>query len=134
MDDLVRWLRAILDAEAEETLAAAEELGPDWFYDDGYVQARRELDLVATGSQDFLEAERGRFIAVHDPARVLREIDAKRGILARYEFACRNAAELNITEQEREQRIGLAAAFGTSVQCIAEVYADRPGFLESWRP
>lgn len=81
MEDLVQWLRAQFDAEAAEAHAAAEELGAEWSYDGHAVIARRESDLVAVGSQDFMEPERGVHIARHDPARVLREVDAKRQLL-----------------------------------------------------
>jgi hypothetical protein len=131
VDDLAQWLRAQLDADAEQARTAAEELGPDWYYDDGFVLARREDDMVATGSQDFLERERGVFIAAHDPARVLREVQAKRGIVARYEFACREAAALDIGEEERETRVASAAAFQLCVLLLAAVYEDRPGFAEA---
>jgi hypothetical protein len=115
-NDLVQWLRAQLDADEEQARAAAEELGGDWYYDDGFVLARREDDMVATGSQDFLEAERGRFIAAHDPARVLREIDAKRRIL-------------DTLHEEGGDRM-----FADIFRLLALPFADRPGYLEEWRP
>lgn len=115
-DDLVLWLRAVLDGEADEARAAAEELGGDWYYDDGFVLARREDDMVATGSQDFLEAERGRFIAAHDPARVLREIDAKRRTLIRCQEAMFAASPM-LVHFARQTLREMALSF-----------SDRPGY------
>lgn len=143
MDDLVQWLRAQLDTDAARAMAAAEELGADWYYDDGFVLARREDGMVATGSQDFLERERGEHIAEWDPARVLCEIDAKRRRL-----------EALLSEGHASLRPGgsteiyCAADYGTGEPCdcgrdkrvsqhlrlLALPYADRPGFREEWRP
>jgi hypothetical protein len=82
MDELVRWLGEQLDTDTVRATTAAEEDGPDWRYDGHAVVTRREGDLVAVGSQDFMGPERGEHIAEWDPARVLREIDAKRKLLA----------------------------------------------------
>lgn len=135
MDDLVQWLRAQYDKEAAEAQAAAEELGADWYYDDGFVLARHEDDMVATGSQDFLERERGEFIARHDPARVLRDIDAKRQLLDLHGAtpgyvggddddapACRVCGDLTVSFPCRTLRL------------LALPYADKPGYRREWAP
>lgn len=142
VEDLVQWLGTQLDEDAARATEAAEELGPEWYYDDGFVLARREDDMVVTGSQDFLEAERGRFIAAHDPARVLREIDVKRQLVKLHGRATLRAG-------------GGAQYFDTTTVCrscepnyqfpelswpcatlrlLALSYADRPGYREEWRP
>lgn len=127
MDDLVQWLRAALDEETGEARAAAEELGPDWYYDDGYVLARREDDMVATGSQDFLEAEPGRFIARHDPARVLREIAAKRQLLDQYDRAMENRR----VHSDDLASAGALLALHGAVKLLALPYEDRPGYTKA---
>jgi hypothetical protein len=145
MEDLVRWLRAQYDAEAEEARAAAEELGPDWYYDDGFVLARREDDMVATGSQDFLERERGVHIAAHDPARVLRDIEAKRRTLARHCAAPVPPGNEWVAEYPYCAAHAYAGPDGSTIypvelkDCpelrdLAAPYADRDGYLDSWRP
>ena len=58
-------------------------------------------------------------ISEHDPARVLREIDAKRQIVDRYAWL-------------REHGDTGGAAW--ILQALALPYADRPGYQESWRP
>ncbi|MER5950217.1 DUF6221 family protein [Streptomyces sp. NPDC001904] len=71
--------------------------------------------------QSYLNAS---FVAAHDPARVLREIDAKREALR---FL---AAELDSTDtpwwyaDKVEKLLKLAAL----------PFADRPGYREEWRP
>ncbi|MEH0574334.1 DUF6221 family protein [Streptomyces sp. B21-108] len=140
MDDLVRWLGEQLDTEAEQAGSAAEELGPDWHYDGQYVRARREDDMVVTGSQDFLEAERGRFIARHDPARVLREIDAKRRIAEIHQvvggFEDEDMTDLGpgCSECGYSAEYGDRGGWCETLRLLAAPYADRPGFRKEWRP
>ncbi|MFE9382410.1 DUF6221 family protein [Streptomyces sp. NPDC007025] len=103
MGDLVAFLRARIDEEAEEARAAAEKAGSgDWRFkdDDDCVSAvdtneraatdaptyAREhwMPLVTEASSyigDTIDNEIGRFIARHDPTRVLAEVAAKRRIL-----------------------------------------------------
>lgn len=138
--DLVQWLTAQLDADAEEARAAAEELGPDWYYDDGFVLARREDDMVATGSQDFLERERGAFIAAHDPARVLREVEAKRRIVEIHRvvggFEDEDMTDLGpgCSECGYSAEYGDRGGWCETLRLLASLYDDRPGCQEEWRP
>ncbi|MFF4834075.1 DUF6221 family protein [Streptomyces sp. NPDC001315] len=155
MDDLLRWLGAILDAEEEQARAATpgpwwhnpgkQWLGPDAFekYDlrqgeefVGYGGPHPFTGAVAsTGPASNMQGMKdAAFIAAHDPARVLQETEAKRGIVARYEFACGEAAVLGISEEERETRVQVAGALQSCVLCFAAIYADRPGYREEWRP
>jgi hypothetical protein len=128
--DFVQWLRDQLDIDAARATAAAEEDGPDWHYDGHAVITRREGDLVAVGSQDFMESERGAFIAAHDPARVLREIEAKRQLVERYERAMENRR----AHPDDLASAGALLALHGAVKLLALPYADRPGYREEWRP
>jgi hypothetical protein len=62
----------------------------------------------------------------------LAEVEAKRGIVARYEFACRDAAAPDISEAERETRVRVAGALQACVFLLAELYPHRPGYREEW--
>ncbi|MEV6803155.1 DUF6221 family protein [Streptomyces sp. NPDC051132] len=105
----------------------------------------------------------GRHVEAHDPARVLREITADRGLLQQYERLLHAharhkvaAAELaaDIEHQERTGRWEGVGSPGTRVAALrreadyltamltvlegwvrakAAVYADRPGYREEWR-
>lgn len=133
VEDLAQWLRAQLDTDVERATTAAEEYGADWYYNDdfGYVLARRERDMVATGSQDFLDRPQGEHIAEWDPARVLREIDAKRKVLAEYEQADRYSRTTWGQSNADQSR---ARTLGKVVRLLASVYSDRPGYREEWAP
>lgn len=69
-------------------------------------------------------------IARHDPARVLREVEAKRAILAEYE------KEARVIEQGHRTgwTEGGQAVRETVLRLHASVYADHPDYDESWRP
>ncbi|WP_262058547.1 DUF6221 family protein [Streptomyces sp. STR69] len=126
--DLVQWLNVQLDIDTARATAAAEEDGPNWHYDGRAVITHRERDLVAVGSQDFIDRERGEHIAEHDPARVLREIDAKRQMLA----AWSRGAPTGVIDVKYAR--GYANALSEAVRVIALSYVGRPGYREEWRP
>ncbi|MFF7485615.1 DUF6221 family protein [Streptomyces luteogriseus] len=151
MDELVGWLRAQLDEDERVARAAADELegpelGGEWRYDGQYVETARERTMVAVGSQDLMEPGCGEHIARHDPARVLREIDAKRQLLDDYETTARIRDEAaarikaagdhpdpkDLDTWDRAQRE--AAIFEGPVKLAASPSSDRPGYREEWRP
>lgn len=77
MDDLVRWLGEQLDEDAAKAQEAAAEFGATWTVNDAMESVRSD-----TGADVLAEPGTPRsFIAGWDPARVLREIDAKRDLL-----------------------------------------------------
>ncbi|MGW9249737.1 DUF6221 family protein [Streptomyces badius] len=129
MDDLVQFLRDRYDEESSEAELAATETGADWQYDSesGYVMGSRDHGMVATGSQDFLESAAGAHIARHDPARVLREVEAKRELLADYErFVAERRRMMGGWDSYPEPSSVLLA--------FAAVYSDHPDYRDDWRP
>ncbi|MET9073859.1 DUF6221 family protein [Streptomyces sp. NPDC004232] len=83
-DQMVTWLRAAMDAAKHRAEEAAADTGSaNWEYQpSGILDAMEPAGfMVATGSQDFLEPERGQFMAANDPAAVLRRIAADRQLL-----------------------------------------------------
>ncbi|WHM30230.1 DUF6221 family protein [Streptomyces sp. BPPL-273] len=133
MDDLVQWLRAQLDADEQIARAA-----------DG------ELSAVFTriGSFDPEMADDERHIMTHQPARVLREIDAKRQVIDSYAVAVERVADRSaeldrlkarrydtlMTEMDLTTAIHQRDTLGGVLRLLALPYADRPGFREEWRP
>lgn len=69
--------------------------------------------------------------SVWDPARVLREIDAKREVLAEYEQADRYSRTTWGQSNADQSR---ARTLGKVVRLLALPFADRPGYQDSWRP
>lgn len=100
VDDLTTFLRKRI---AEDKAIAHECTGPDW-----------QVDL---GDGDNAE-----HVARHDPARVLREADAKLAVLDELDRA--------VLGQPRP----FVDALLFVVQQMGTVYADHPDYRENWRP
>lgn len=137
MDDLMQWLRAQLDEDEQIARAAAD-------YDDG---AAHDVEgppgtwacldeaqwfgpsyrggVIAPRIGQANSRELGAHIAAHDPARVLREIDAKRDLLV---FA------KGIHDHHETFTTGVYARLEKTLRLYALAYKDRPGYREEWRP
>lgn len=114
VEDLVQWLRAQLD-EDERTARACPG--------DGEWEAR---DIAVYGAD--LSPEVRAHMAAHDPARVLREIDAKRQLLDRYEELRAASKEEGLIGDVTEEYQDFL------LRMLAVPYSDRPGFREEWAP
>jgi hypothetical protein len=126
VEDLVQWLRAQLDED--ERIARAATLGPwvqsgigdyGWTVTFGCPGAGVETADTEQGLAD------ASFIAAHNPARVLREIDAKRDLL--------RVAE-GTHEHHETFTAGVASRLEDTLRLFAAAYADRPGYRDEWRP
>lgn len=141
--ELTQWLRAQLDEDeriaqaamwcedAAVWRAASSEYGtptrpggPRWYIEDSME------DGVITTVDPQASADEGvaRHIAEWDPARVLREINAKRRALDHYLAVRQHAA------QGAEPYTLAEGAVAKQIQIMATGYADRPGYREEWRP
>ena len=125
MDDLVRWLGAQLDEDERIARAAS---GRNWLPADGWL-INEDMHLCEVDDAPTLE-----HIAVHDPARVLREIDAKRRIVQALESAEVAVRNTEPGKEPHELMTGAVNSLRAAVRMLAAVYADRPGFREEWRP
>lgn len=117
MDELVQFLRARYAEEAEAARAAADRESDWWWGPDAETAAERH-------------------IARHDPARVLRDIEAKRQLVGVH-----HAELIEVVNADREERSGYwcAECDGETFPCrtlrlLASVYADHPGYRVEWRP
>lgn len=113
MDDLVQFLSDRLNDD-EQTARAA---GDGWY---GYEPEQQ----IA-----FVPPEDSRHIARHDPARVLRDIEAKRQLLDRYAEVASNDID-----EPYEYAYGWANGLGAAVRLLALPYADHPDYRDDWRP
>jgi Family of unknown function (DUF6221) len=111
VSDLAGFLAARLDEiEAAAREAASRPLGDAW--DDG-----TRLTAVA------------RHIARHDPARVLREVEAKRKILRRCE------ARINELDVHPNGLVSPRAVLARQIIAeLAAVFSDHPDYRQEWAP
>jgi hypothetical protein len=126
VEDLVQWLRAQLDEDAR--IARAVTTPGTWRVGSSHGGSTVEGDGWTVGNADELDAAH---IARHDPARVLREIDAKRQVLDWYQ---QRAAVDSRGEDPDDYENVTGSTLETVVQILALPYADRPGYREEWRP
>lgn len=159
MDELLPWLRAVLDEEERLALDAGGS-GPAG----RWVEGEPLGAAVGTESGEAVVFENSpptlgqqRHIAEHDPARVLAEVDAKRRILdwceqQRREVDYPSAEEARPGEAHRAADGHVYAQGGPDVgwvrlreqttraeahkvaQLVALPCSDRPGYRDEWRP
>jgi Family of unknown function (DUF6221) len=116
---LVAFLRARLDEDETAAKQAAGESPAPWAEDYGDLKAA-DGELIVDGvgyggaAWHLYAVEH---IARHDPARVLREVEAKRAILDLYEAAAIHD----------DTSLGVAT-LRTVVKALAAVYRDHPDF------
>ncbi|WP_406365238.1 DUF6221 family protein [Streptomyces sp. NBC_00645] len=129
-DELVSWLEQQLDVD-ERIVQAIEDEEQHWDPGDknlGSAVIGAEYGAaVVVGPYDHLDWSVRQYIAEHDPARVLREIDAKRRILA--EHALNGWVCDTCDNGEVDQTFPCP-----TLRLLALPYADRPGYREEWRP
>jgi len=149
MDDLVRWLGAQLDED--ERIARGADPGP-WKSESLGRHDQSVIKLGAPTSTSMIQfdgsraAANGAHAARHDPARVLREIDAKRKLLDDYVVTARIRDEAaarikaagdhpdseDLETWDRAQRE--AAILEGPVKLAALPCNDRPGYRAEWAP
>lgn len=125
MDDLMRWLGKQLDTDA--TRAETAPPGPWTVTDSGSIVAADGQRVVCSvgGTVDgrvsrWPEGPTVEHVLTHDPAQVLREIDAKRRMIGRID--------------SHATIMGWDEVHGDLLRSLALPYADRPGYKETWRP
>ena len=116
--DLVAFLKARLD-EDEAAANAAWGVEWDWRY---IAQPFGERPSIAHTVH----------IARHDPARVLREVEAKRAMIARYERAA--ALPASVVSFTHGQDDGYAQACADAIRDAAAVWSDHPDYRQEWKP
>ena len=121
-DDLVAFLRARLDedeAAARAWLPLVRLTGSSSWH--------QELDESNLGPYSIAHAR------LHDPARVLREVEAGRAILAKYELGRRTY------DPDRDDWFSPAAAmFGSDMEWLIKtrvaIYSDHADYRQEWKP
>jgi hypothetical protein len=150
---IVEFIKARLDED--EAAARAASAGGAWRYEDGdsvgawtlydehwtiaslktyqheaYDYAAR---MPAFRHPEYVDADaNGAHIARHDPARVLREVEAKRRILDRYDDAL--ARQGDWQESQLAADICVQEYQDWVLPTLALPYADHPDYDPTWSP
>jgi hypothetical protein len=128
-DELVRWLGEQLDED--ERIARRVE--------SSWRQIGETGVIVASDGDRAEECANGNWAGIaehiveHDPARVLREIEAKRGVLRQHEAVRGQVRNPVSAENRRAARIA-QGELEDVVRLLAVPYSDRPGYRQEWKP
>jgi hypothetical protein len=140
VDDLIAFLSARLDEDEAAARAAAgrswrqpdPERTPGWVEDDS-----DSIDRIVVYDEGAPTAGQAAHIARHDPARVLREVTAKRMLIAavlRYETII--DGEWGDCHEEDEIAAGLCPEHQpdemAALRWLAAVYSDHPDYRQEW--
>jgi hypothetical protein len=125
VNDLLAFLNARLDEEEAQArdLIESEAASASWeeMTSGVLVTGPSTFDDTWDGTHVIGDSRISRFIADHDPARVLREVAAKRVIIA----------ELN-ADTQADDRYRSAITF--AVECIAAACSGWPDYRDEWKP
>ncbi|MEV4335745.1 DUF6221 family protein [Streptomyces sp. NPDC049590] len=157
MDELMRWLGEQMDKDERTARAACwDEQSDVWIarppqgaYEQYTVVDYLDDGVVAVTPENADDDGVGQHVAEWDPRRVLREIDAKRGVLDLYATAVEDRVALRARMREvlhadpdefgrlHQQEFELMRVVGQLtpvVRLLVLPYADRPGCREEWKP
>ena len=129
-DDLNTWFRAQLDDNERWALAASDGY-PNWSAtDDGTVcqDGTGGSGYLATGPWGSDLGDVGQHIALHDPARVLADVEADRQLLDAYEAA------IQPTDEHDPKVWGYRTGLEYAVRTRAQAYVGNPGYRKEWQP
>lgn len=142
MVDLVQWLTACLDADAVKAQAAIDAefiTCGQWLARGPYGDGDRYGNIQSELNEQIIEHDLLWPQAVHivawDPARVLREIDAKRRVVEEYKAAAAEYAADGLA-YDHESEVGRArtATLKRTLRLLALPYVDREGYRTEWAP
>lgn len=147
MNDLIEFLKARLDVDAEAAQATERADGPDTLewrrggrrrvtFDNGCTE---DYESVFTGEWDRILIARdsgalAAHIARHDPARVLRDIKIKRQIISDYQNVALSLAHTDPSGSIHDVMTGAVNTLGGVLRLFTLPYADHPDYREDWRP
>lgn len=131
MNGLAEFLKARLDEDEQ----AARDAGADtWTASDSglyHEDASTQPGPFAVDGYGYLGAE-GIHIARHDPARVLREVEAKRRIMALHTIRSGTGGDWDTDPAAICNECGGLYPCET-LELLALPYADHPDYREEWR-
>lgn len=124
MTEMIAWLRAQLDTD-ERIARKAANFPYDHPTDAPWERARIVVERGAAFTSDA-------HIAAHNPARVLRQLQAHRTILDLHARAheCSTFDEVDVDNCTWV----LETESCSTVRALASIYSDGDGYREEWRP
>jgi hypothetical protein len=130
-DDLVAFLTARLDGDEAAAKAALSDAPAPWRADGHWVLDSAECGFMVDEINP--SGETPAHVARHDPARVLREVEAKRALMTG------TASWLDAAEDDswHERGVGDQPPYEGSVlllKTLAAVWSDHPDYRQEWRP
>lgn len=141
-NDLIAFLRARLDEDERvaRDVAGGADLGA-WQREDHNVfksDLGRKV-LVVGGGEGSPDADELDHIARHDPARVLRDVEAKRRLVAEiFEYEATEDGELGCCHSADDIAAGQCPGTDLdkllALRLLALPYAEHPSYREQWRP
>jgi Family of unknown function (DUF6221) len=146
-EDLAAFLNARLDEDEAAATAAAASAGPDW-HPSSAVTAAGATTIVFCGRDDDIEVadtlrrhdeEIAPFIARQDPARALREVEAKRAILKRHRPGHASYGPLEgglyCEAASSDEDLWYAKRWPClDLRILAAIWDDHPDYREEWKP
>jgi hypothetical protein len=134
--DLIAFLVARLDEDEAAAKAAQDRLSGRFAAgftgtagNPGSEEWRNRLrGLRAKGR--YLDDDYRDYIARHDPARALRDIEADRKLLALYA----EVADMDRDDPEPEYAYGRAVGLGEATRLRAARFSDHPDYRQEWAP
>jgi len=134
-DSLTEFLSARIDEDARIAQGIPDHSEPwdgRWMADgDRALRTYNGWVLATSGASEFTPGLTAH-IARHDPARVLREVAAKRRLIERYERAV--AVPESVSSFVRGQDSGYREACLDAIQDATTVYSDHPDYRQEWAP
>jgi hypothetical protein len=128
---LAEFLTAMFDADY---MAAKLAGGDPWRVIEDDVMAVGNNDYVAVGPWRGSVGDRAPHIARNDPARVLREVEAKRRIVALHATPCEECISGEYVTVDNVDVPEQYQGDCRTLRLMALPYADRPGYRQEWRP
>jgi hypothetical protein len=130
--DVAKFLRARL-LDDERAAEPIDEDGTRWLYD-GIAATGKGWVLATSGTRIECPLPVARHIARQQPSRVMRDIEAKRRIVADFERA-ENVAEMEAEAGRPEESWAWeskAASLYGALMRLAAVYSDHPDYRQEW--
>lgn len=150
MTTLTEFLTARLEEDEKTATAAAELCGchppaPVWTHiddpDDGdriviendpHTDRLTKLKLSRKWHRTYTDGFHAKHIALHDPARVLREVQAKRDLLAHAERSLADADRLETVGAQPADVFTIRAPAEWTLSILAAIYSDHPSYRKEW--